>query len=119
MCGALQGYERAAPDKEAVQAHGLEPTVPVPSSHLSVQGHLAFSIIPHFWRPRVVESLREENRQGSLLLGWQKILTLLCLVASTRQCHLLLDVFNSTEHELTVSAHGDGELTLHAGECQR
>ncbi|XP_036119746.1 trafficking protein particle complex subunit 9 isoform X2 [Molossus molossus] len=38
---------------------------------------------------------------------------------STRQCHLLLDVFNSTEHELAVSAHGDGELTLQAGECRR
>ncbi|XP_038544744.1 trafficking protein particle complex subunit 9 isoform X11 [Canis lupus familiaris] len=38
---------------------------------------------------------------------------------STRQCHLLLDVFNSTEHELTVSARGNEELILHAGECQR
>uniref|UniRef100_A0A8D1JE91 Trafficking protein particle complex subunit 9 n=1 Tax=Sus scrofa TaxID=9823 RepID=A0A8D1JE91_PIG len=38
---------------------------------------------------------------------------------STRQCHLLLDVFNSTEHELTVSARSNEELILHAGECQR
>lgn len=38
---------------------------------------------------------------------------------STRQCHLLLDAFNSTERELTVSARGNEELTLHAGECQR
>ncbi|EPY77674.1 hypothetical protein CB1_001219018 [Camelus ferus] len=38
---------------------------------------------------------------------------------TTRQCHLLLDVFNSTEHELTVSARGSDELILHAGECQR
>ncbi|XP_012503597.1 PREDICTED: trafficking protein particle complex subunit 9 isoform X3 [Propithecus coquereli] len=38
---------------------------------------------------------------------------------STRQCHLLLDVFNSTEHELTVSAKSNEELVLHAGECQR
>lgn len=38
---------------------------------------------------------------------------------SSRQCHLLLDVFNSTEHELTVSARGNEELVLHAGECQR
>ncbi|XP_005613358.1 trafficking protein particle complex subunit 9 isoform X1 [Equus caballus] len=38
---------------------------------------------------------------------------------STRQCHLLLDVFNSTEHELTVSARSNEELVLHAGECQR
>uniref|UniRef100_A0A673VLU1 Trafficking protein particle complex 9 n=1 Tax=Suricata suricatta TaxID=37032 RepID=A0A673VLU1_SURSU len=38
---------------------------------------------------------------------------------STRQCHLLLDVFNSTEHELTVSARGGEELILHTGECQR
>uniref|UniRef100_A0ABI7WEW5 Trafficking protein particle complex 9 n=1 Tax=Felis catus TaxID=9685 RepID=A0ABI7WEW5_FELCA len=38
---------------------------------------------------------------------------------STRQCHLLLDIFNSTEHELTVSARGNEELILHAGECQR
>lgn len=38
---------------------------------------------------------------------------------STRQCHLLLDVFNSTEHELTVSARRNEELILHAGECQR
>ncbi|XP_045142846.1 trafficking protein particle complex subunit 9 [Echinops telfairi] len=38
---------------------------------------------------------------------------------STRQCHLLLDVFNSTEHELTVSARHNGELILHASECQR
>ncbi|XP_049709955.1 trafficking protein particle complex subunit 9 isoform X2 [Elephas maximus indicus] len=38
---------------------------------------------------------------------------------STRQCHLLLDVFNSTEHELTVSARSNQELILHAGECQR
>ncbi|XP_023602927.1 trafficking protein particle complex subunit 9 isoform X2 [Myotis lucifugus] len=38
---------------------------------------------------------------------------------STRQCHLLLDVFNSTEHELSLSARGNEELILHAGECQR
>lgn len=38
---------------------------------------------------------------------------------STRQCHLLLDVFNSTDHELTVSARSNEELILHAGECQR
>ncbi|XP_044540410.1 trafficking protein particle complex subunit 9 [Gracilinanus agilis] len=38
---------------------------------------------------------------------------------STRQCHLLLDVFNSTEHELTISAKSNEELILHAGECQR
>ncbi|KAM6171429.1 trafficking protein particle complex subunit 9 [Erethizon dorsatum] len=38
---------------------------------------------------------------------------------STRQCHLLLDVFNSTEHELTVSARRNEELILHASECQR
>ncbi|XP_077022828.1 trafficking protein particle complex subunit 9 isoform X2 [Tamandua tetradactyla] len=38
---------------------------------------------------------------------------------STRQCHLLLDVFNSTEHELTISAQGNEELILHASECQR
>ncbi|XP_067414413.1 trafficking protein particle complex subunit 9 isoform X2 [Emydura macquarii macquarii] len=37
---------------------------------------------------------------------------------STRQCHLLLDVFNSTEHELTVSAKNNEDLVLHAGECQ-
>uniref|UniRef100_A0A8C0ZYG9 Trafficking protein particle complex subunit 9 n=1 Tax=Castor canadensis TaxID=51338 RepID=A0A8C0ZYG9_CASCN len=38
---------------------------------------------------------------------------------STRRCHLLLDVLNSTEHELTVSARSSEELVLHAGECQR
>ncbi|XP_058866218.1 trafficking protein particle complex subunit 9 isoform X1 [Acipenser ruthenus] len=38
---------------------------------------------------------------------------------STRQCHLLLDVFNSTEHELAVSAKNNEDLVLHAGECQR
>ncbi|KAI1901635.1 hypothetical protein AGOR_G00036430 [Albula goreensis] len=38
---------------------------------------------------------------------------------STRQCHLLLDVFNSTEHELTVSAKNNQDLVLHASECQR
>ncbi|XP_039593628.1 trafficking protein particle complex subunit 9 [Polypterus senegalus] len=38
---------------------------------------------------------------------------------STRQCHLLLDVFNATEHELTVSAKNNEDLVLHAGECQR
>ena len=38
---------------------------------------------------------------------------------STRQCHLLLDVFNATEHELSVGARSDEELILHAGECQR
>uniref|UniRef100_A0A8D2LGD2 Trafficking protein particle complex 9 n=1 Tax=Varanus komodoensis TaxID=61221 RepID=A0A8D2LGD2_VARKO len=38
---------------------------------------------------------------------------------STRQCHLLLDVFNSTEHELTISAKNNEDLILHAGECQR
>ncbi|XP_063499642.1 trafficking protein particle complex subunit 9 isoform X8 [Symphalangus syndactylus] len=38
---------------------------------------------------------------------------------STRQCHLLLDVFNSTEHELTVSTRSSKALILHAGECQR
>ncbi|XP_053322136.1 trafficking protein particle complex subunit 9 [Spea bombifrons] len=38
---------------------------------------------------------------------------------STRQCHLLLDVFNSTEHELTINAKDNEDLILHAGECQR
>ncbi|XP_034747298.1 trafficking protein particle complex subunit 9 isoform X2 [Etheostoma cragini] len=38
---------------------------------------------------------------------------------STRQCHLLLDIFNPTEHELTVSAKNNQELVLHASECQR
>lgn len=38
---------------------------------------------------------------------------------STRQCHLLLDVFNATEQELTVSAHHTDELVLQAGSCQR
>ncbi|XP_061463012.1 trafficking protein particle complex subunit 9 isoform X2 [Rhineura floridana] len=38
---------------------------------------------------------------------------------STRQCHLLLDVFNSTEHELTISAKNNEDLVLHAAECQR
>ncbi|KAG7458179.1 hypothetical protein MATL_G00235340 [Megalops atlanticus] len=38
---------------------------------------------------------------------------------STRQCHLLLDVFNSTEHELTVSAKNNQDLVLHPSECQR
>uniref|UniRef100_A0A674H1N1 Trafficking protein particle complex subunit 9 n=1 Tax=Taeniopygia guttata TaxID=59729 RepID=A0A674H1N1_TAEGU len=38
---------------------------------------------------------------------------------STRQCHLLLDVFNSSEHELTISARNNEDLILHAGECQR
>ncbi|XP_039180938.1 trafficking protein particle complex subunit 9-like [Crotalus tigris] len=38
---------------------------------------------------------------------------------STRQCHLLLDVFNSTEHELMISAKNNENLVLHAGECQR
>ncbi|OCT77208.1 hypothetical protein XELAEV_18032406mg [Xenopus laevis] len=38
---------------------------------------------------------------------------------STRQCHLLFDVFNSTEHELTINAKDNQELILHAGECQR
>ncbi|ERE84739.1 trafficking protein particle complex subunit 9 [Cricetulus griseus] len=39
--------------------------------------------------------------------------------SSTRQCHLLLDVFNSTEHELTICARNNSELVLHASECQR
>ncbi|NP_001135612.1 trafficking protein particle complex subunit 9 [Xenopus tropicalis] len=38
---------------------------------------------------------------------------------STRQCHLLFDVFNSTEHELTINAKDNQDLILHAGECQR
>ncbi|XP_054547930.1 trafficking protein particle complex subunit 9 isoform X1 [Talpa occidentalis] len=38
---------------------------------------------------------------------------------STRQCHLLLDVFNSTDHELAVTARSDEELILHPSECQR
>ncbi|XP_059899659.1 LOW QUALITY PROTEIN: trafficking protein particle complex subunit 9 [Gadus macrocephalus] len=38
---------------------------------------------------------------------------------STRQCHLLLDVFNSTEHEVTLSAKNNQDLVLHASECQR
>ncbi|XP_034016028.1 LOW QUALITY PROTEIN: trafficking protein particle complex subunit 9 [Thalassophryne amazonica] len=38
---------------------------------------------------------------------------------STRQCHLLLDIFNPTEHELTVSAKNNQNLVLHASECQR
>uniref|UniRef100_A0A8C6WG33 Trafficking protein particle complex 9 n=1 Tax=Neogobius melanostomus TaxID=47308 RepID=A0A8C6WG33_9GOBI len=38
---------------------------------------------------------------------------------STRQCHLLLDIFNPTEHELTVSANNNQDLVLHASECQR
>ncbi|XP_051948272.1 trafficking protein particle complex subunit 9-like [Xyrauchen texanus] len=42
-----------------------------------------------------------------------------CIVYRTRQCHLLLDVFNSTEHELTLSAKNNQDLVLHASECQR
>ncbi|KAJ7410197.1 hypothetical protein WISP_109980 [Willisornis vidua] len=38
---------------------------------------------------------------------------------STRQCHLLLDVFNATEHEVTISARNNEDLILHSGECQR
>ncbi|KAI7798554.1 putative trafficking protein particle complex subunit 9 [Triplophysa rosa] len=38
---------------------------------------------------------------------------------STRQCHLLLDAFNSTEHELTLCAKNNQNLVLHASECQR
>uniref|UniRef100_A0A3Q3XLN3 Uncharacterized protein n=1 Tax=Mola mola TaxID=94237 RepID=A0A3Q3XLN3_MOLML len=38
---------------------------------------------------------------------------------STRQCHLLLDIFNPTEHELTVIAKNNQDLVLHASECQR
>uniref|UniRef100_A0A8C2YZF9 Trafficking protein particle complex subunit 9 n=1 Tax=Cyclopterus lumpus TaxID=8103 RepID=A0A8C2YZF9_CYCLU len=38
---------------------------------------------------------------------------------STRQCHLLLDIFNPTEHELSVSAENNQDLVLHASECQR
>ncbi|KAM9737489.1 trafficking protein particle complex subunit 9 isoform 2-T3 [Menidia menidia] len=38
---------------------------------------------------------------------------------STRQCHLLLDIFNPTEHELTVSAKNNKDMVLHASECQR
>ncbi|XP_062265849.1 trafficking protein particle complex subunit 9 isoform X1 [Platichthys flesus] len=38
---------------------------------------------------------------------------------STRHCHLLLDIFNPTEHELTVSAKNNQDLVLHASECQR
>ncbi|MFT7811637.1 trafficking protein particle complex subunit 9 isoform X1 [Arapaima gigas] len=38
---------------------------------------------------------------------------------STRQCHLLLDVFNSTEHELIVSTRNNQDVVLHASECQR
>ncbi|XP_054981496.1 trafficking protein particle complex subunit 9 isoform X3 [Sorex araneus] len=38
---------------------------------------------------------------------------------STRQCHLLLDVFNATEQELTVSACSADELVLQAGSWQR
>lgn len=53
-------------------------------------------------------------------LGLSETLNLpLPFLHSTRQCHLLLDAFNSTERELTVSARGNEELTLHAGECQR
>ncbi|XP_062874344.1 trafficking protein particle complex subunit 9 [Trichomycterus rosablanca] len=37
---------------------------------------------------------------------------------STRQCHLLLDVFNPTDHELTLSTKNQ-ELVLHSSECQR
>ncbi|XP_060771357.1 trafficking protein particle complex subunit 9 isoform X1 [Neoarius graeffei] len=37
---------------------------------------------------------------------------------STRQCHLLLDVFNPTEHELTLASRNQ-ELVLHSSECQR
>uniref|UniRef100_A0AAY4D286 Trafficking protein particle complex 9 n=1 Tax=Denticeps clupeoides TaxID=299321 RepID=A0AAY4D286_9TELE len=38
---------------------------------------------------------------------------------SMRQCHLLLDVFNSTEHELTINAKNNQDLLLYASECQR
>ncbi|XP_029369775.1 trafficking protein particle complex subunit 9 isoform X2 [Echeneis naucrates] len=38
---------------------------------------------------------------------------------STRQCYLLLDIFNPTEHELTVCAKNNQDLVLHASECQR
>lgn len=42
-----------------------------------------------------------------------------CVPYSTRQCHLLLDIFNPTEHELTVKAKNNQGLVLHASECQR
>lgn len=42
-----------------------------------------------------------------------------CVLCSTRQCHLLLDIFNPTEHELTVNAKNNQDLVLHASECQR
>ena len=67
-----------------------------------------------------VKSLGMGGSRVTLLFVCQKMLNLaLSLHRSTRQCHLLLDVFNSTEHELTVSARSNEELILHAGECQR
>ena len=75
----------------------------------------------HFWHSQVVENLRGGKKgKVTLLFGCQTILNFpLSFQRSTRQCHLLLDVFNSTEHELTVSARSNEELVLHAGECQR
>lgn len=63
---------------------------------------------------------REEEKAVALLLGCRKTLNLpLSFRCSTRQCHLLLDVFNCTEHELTVCARSSEELTLHPSERQR
>lgn len=74
-----------------------------------------------FRRLLVVGNLRGRGSgEVALLFGRQKALNLpLSPRCSTRQCHLLLDVFNCTEHELTVGARSSEELTLHPGECQR
>lgn len=73
----------------------------------------------HLCRPQAVGGLLGREDVQLLSLGFQRPSALSCPLCSSRQCHLLLDVFNSTEHELAVRARGNEELTLHAGEYQR
>lgn len=74
------------------------------------------------------EGLRAQGCIATIpLTVWNMVLVLhgspadlMCVfLYSTRQCHLLLDIFNPTEHELTVSAKSNQDLVLHASECQR
>ncbi|KAJ1075841.1 hypothetical protein K5549_003148 [Capra hircus] len=124
--GHVEGYYRNL----ALGLHvEVEPSVfftrvsTLPATRRTVQGQAIQHLGPLFLEPPAAERVgptTNRSRVGRHLLvhiSWmvQPLLPFL----PTRQCHLLLDVFNATEHELSVRARSDEELILHAGECQR
>ncbi|MBZ3870710.1 Trafficking protein particle complex subunit 9 [Sciurus carolinensis] len=97
--------------------------VPEPSAHLCPALSLLSLFHPAAVVTVILKAVHLQNIPDNILCnrraGAARFAAGVVNTVCTRQCHLLLDVFNSTEHELTVSARSNEELILHAGECQR